>query len=72
MPIYRDTQHLYRVLDALFDRVRSSPEIASRLREGNLVVRFRYSEPEGVATIDLRPMPLSYKFGPSDLRPDVE
>jgi len=72
MAVFRDTEHLYEVLGALFDRVRQDPVISHRLLEGNLVVRFRFTDPEGVVTIDLRQAPLSYEFGPSDLQPDVE
>ncbi len=72
MPVFRDTAHLYQVLGALFDRLRAEPTIAARLLEGNLVIRFRFTEPEGMVTIDLRRAPVTYTFGESDLRPDVE
>jgi 2-oxoisovalerate dehydrogenase E1 component len=72
MPVFRDTEHLYQVLGALFQRVETEQVIVSRLLEGNLVVRFRFTDPEGTATIDLRRAPIRYTFGPSDLEPDVE
>ena len=72
MPVFRDTDHLYEVLGALFDRLRAEPTIAERLLEGKLVVRFRFTDPEGVVTIDLRQAPITYTFGESDLKPDVE
>jgi 2-oxoisovalerate dehydrogenase E1 component len=72
MAVFRDTEQLYQVLGALVDRVAAEPEIAKRLLGSNLVVRFRYTEPEGVVTIDLRRSPLTYAFGASDLEPDVE
>lgn len=72
MAVFQGTQHMYQVLGALFDRVKAEPDIANRLLEGNLVVRFSFTDPDGVATIDLRRAPLSYEFGPSDLQPDVE
>jgi len=72
MPIFNDTDHLYQVLGALFRRVQAEPAIADRLLEGNLVVRFRFTDPEGVATIDLRRAPITYTLGESDLEPDVE
>ena len=53
VPVFRDTDHLYQALRALFERIQREPAIADRLLEGNLVVRFRFTEPEGVATIDL-------------------
>jgi 2-oxoisovalerate dehydrogenase E1 component len=72
MPVFRDTSHLYQVLGALFERVAAEPAIASRLLEGNLIVRFRFTDPEAVVTIDLRRAPVTYTFGQSDLKPDVE
>jgi 2-oxoisovalerate dehydrogenase E1 component len=72
VPVFRDTDHLYQVLGALFERVAAESVIADRLLEGNLIVRFRFTDPEGAATIDLRRAPIAYTFGPSDLKPDVE
>jgi pyruvate/2-oxoglutarate/acetoin dehydrogenase E1 component/TPP-dependent pyruvate/acetoin dehydrogenase alpha subunit len=72
MSVFRDTDHLYQVLRALFERVAAEPAIANRLLEGNLVVRFRFTDPEGVVTVDLRRAPVKYAFGESDLQPDVE
>jgi len=72
VPVFRDTDHLYQVLGALFERVAAEPAIAARLLEGNLVVRFRFTDPEGAATIDLRRAPIRYTLGESDLEPDVE
>jgi 2-oxoisovalerate dehydrogenase E1 component len=72
MPVFRDTEHLYEVLGALFERVAAEPATARALLEGNLVVRFRFKDPDGMATIDLRRAPLRYTFGESDLKADVE
>jgi 2-oxoisovalerate dehydrogenase E1 component len=72
MSVFRDIDHLYEVLGALFERVAAEPAIVERLLEGNLVVRFRFTEPDGAVTIDLRQAPLAYTFGESDLEPDVE
>jgi 2-oxoisovalerate dehydrogenase E1 component len=72
MPVFRDTNHLYQVLGALFERVATEPAITERLLEGSLVVRFRFTEPDGVATIDMRRAPIKFALGGSELEPDVE
>ena len=80
MSIFRDTDHLYQVLGALFEQVAAEPAIVDRLLEGNLVVRFRFTEPYGSVTVDLRQAPLTFTFGQPDgstepvqeLEPDVE
>jgi len=72
MSTFRDTAHLYQVLAALFDRVQQEPEIAGKLAQSRLVVRFVFHDPEGMVTVDLRKDPVTYITGPCDLVPDVE
>ncbi len=72
MTTFADSDQLYRVIGAMFDRVSADPEIASALLESGMVLRLNYRDPEATATIDLRQDPISYSFGPSDLDADVE
>jgi 2-oxoisovalerate dehydrogenase E1 component len=69
---FRDTDHLYEVLGALFTRLRDEEAIAEKLLEGNLIVRFLFTEPDGQATVDLTKEPITFVLGESDLEPDVE
>ncbi|MFO3796361.1 MAG: thiamine pyrophosphate-dependent enzyme, partial [Anaerolineales bacterium] len=72
MPVFRSTDELYAVMGTLFERLKQDEQLATRLLEGNLVVRFRWNNPPGEVTIDLRRAPIAYTFGPCDLQPDVE
>lgn len=72
MPVFRDTAELYRVLGAFFEKVAARPEVAAPLLASGLVLRFRYTEPAGEATVDLRAPPVRWTFGESGLAPDVE
>ncbi len=72
MPVFRSTEELYTVMGALFVRLKDHPDIAPRLLEANMVIRFRWRDPDGEVTIDLRRAPITYTFGPCDLPPDVE
>ena len=72
MSTFRDTAELYGVLDALFARVSQQTELATSLLAGELVLRFTYKEPAGSVTVDLREPPLTWTFGDSELKPDVE
>lgn len=72
MAIFRDTEHLYQVLDAFFHRVAARPAVANGLLAGGFVLRFRYTDPAGQVTVDLRRAPLSWTFGDSEQRPDLE
>lgn len=69
---FKDTDQLYRVLDAFFKRLAAKADVAEALLAGGFVLRFRYTEPEGVVTIDLRKPPVTWAFGETDLRPDLE
>jgi len=72
MGYFRDTDHLYQVLGALFERLRHEEAIAARLLESNLIIRFLFTEPDGQATVDLTQEPITFVLGESDLKPDVE
>jgi 2-oxoisovalerate dehydrogenase E1 component len=72
MQTFRDAAHLYAVLDPFFKRMTTQPEIADSLAAGALVLRFRYTEPEGQVTIDLRQQPFCWTFGETPLTPDLE
>jgi 2-oxoisovalerate dehydrogenase E1 component len=72
MRVFHSTQELYQVMGALFERLQADPTVTQRLLESKLVVRFRWHDPEGEATIDLRHAPITYTFGPTQLPADVE
>jgi 2-oxoisovalerate dehydrogenase E1 component len=72
MPLFRDSEHLYGILDAFFTRMREQEAIASAMLAGKFVLRFRYTEPDGQVTVDLRGDELTWKFGKVDLDPDLE
>lgn len=72
MAVFRTTEELYTIMGALFERLKEHPDIAPRLLESNMVIRFRWRDPDGEVTVDLRHAPITYTFGPCDLRPDVE
>jgi 2-oxoisovalerate dehydrogenase E1 component len=72
MTVFDSTEELYQVMGLLFERIAQDPQIAPGLLEGKMVVRFRWVDPEGQATIDLRQETIAYSFGPSELQADVE
>lgn len=72
MPVFSDIDRLYEAMDATFRRAQEQPEVVQALLAGNLVVRFRYQDPEGEITVDLTREPLNWTCGPCDLPADVE
>lgn len=72
MPFYRDTEELYKVLDAFFQRVAEDGDLTRGLVASDMILRFRYTEPSGEATVDLRSAPISWRFGETELHHDLE
>lgn len=72
MSVFKDTQHLYRVLGSLFERAVNDPDISQALLKSGMIVQFTFFEPEGSILIDLRQSPISISYGPSELKPDVQ
>jgi len=72
MPTFRDDTHLYKVMDTFFGRIAADASLVEALTAGKFILRFRYSEPEAMATIDLREAPMTWQFGECDLKPDLE
>jgi 2-oxoisovalerate dehydrogenase E1 component len=72
MSVFRNTQHLYRVLGTLFERALAEPEISQALMKSDMVVQFTFVDPEGKILLDLRKSPPSVDYDPVGLKPDVE
>ena len=75
-PNFRDTEHLYRVFDAIFQDFFTDEEIAPRLRESGLIVQWVYKDPDGVVTFNLRDEPRpgfhgDWQLGETTWTPDV-
>jgi len=52
MSVFNSTDELTQVMRSLWERLRDDPEVAPKLLESRLIVRFRYRDPEGTITID--------------------
>ncbi len=72
MCTFRDTDHMYCVLGAFFQRLSQEQEISAAMLAGNFVLRLSYSDPAGQITIDLREDALNWTFGDCDLEPELE
>ena len=72
MAFFRDTEHLYSVLDTFFTAMAGEGEIARAMLAGKFVLRFRYSQPDGQITVDLRGDDLVWELGDCTLQPDLE
>ena len=70
-PGFGDQEQLYEVLDAMLTKATAQDDIAKAFLAGNFVLCFRYKDPEGQLTIDLRKAPITWEFGESELKPDL-
>lgn len=52
MPYFKDEAELRSIIGMLYDRVKVDAKIAPRIRDGKIIVQFRYTEPFGVVTIN--------------------
>ena len=77
MAYFRDQRQLYEVLGAFFDRVRRDPTLGRKLQASRLIIRFVYTDPDGVVTINFADPPPeegtygAFEFGESSWAPDV-
>jgi len=74
---FKDAEEMYRCFGALFERARFDPQIGPKIAKAGIIVRFEYTDPEGVITIDLKNEPkeegayATIYLGECDLSPDV-
>ena len=75
---YKSTEEMYKVLGALFEKVKFDAEVGKKLKAAKIAVRFRYRDPEGSATINAKDKQadanafFEYSFGKTDAPVDVE
>src|ERR1700755_2525248 len=73
MPFFSNTDELYLVMDRLWSHIQSDEQIAQKLLDSRLVVRFIYKDPDGSLTVDGSDgKELRFHLGVSELRADVE
>ncbi|MEW6203242.1 MAG: SCP2 sterol-binding domain-containing protein [bacterium] len=70
MPIFRDIEHFYSVMTPFFNRLKDNPEIGPKVIASGLVIRFIYTEPDAILTIDCPNAQVIQ--GNSELNADVE
>ena len=52
MPLFRDYDDLYSCFSQLYDEAKCDSRIAPKIKDSNLVIQFRYDEPQAVVTIN--------------------
>jgi alkyl sulfatase BDS1-like metallo-beta-lactamase superfamily hydrolase len=74
MAYFKDSEEMYQIHQALFDRLATHPEVGPAIAASNLVVRFVVHDPDGIITVNCREEKgkyISYVMGESSLQPDL-
>jgi len=78
MGVFRDADHFYACVGELMDRAKADPRVGPKIAKSNIVIQFRYTEPEAMTTINAKEKPtqpgayVDVIHGPCDLKPDVK
>lgn len=74
---YRDTAQLYEIYGAFLRRVLEDPKVGPKMARTGIIIRFEYTDPDAVVTIDLKNPPAepgmhgTFHMGPCSLRADT-
>ena len=52
MAVFANTGELISVMTTLWERIKLDPDMSEKLLRSQLIVQFRYRDPEGLITID--------------------
>lgn len=70
MAVFKDADQIYEILGEFFNNLKDNPDIGPKVIKSNLIIQFKYSDPDSVITID---SPNNKVIcGDTDLKPDVE
>jgi hypothetical protein len=73
MPVYQDSQQLYKTMETLFTRLAVEyPHSLTSLAEAGLILRFKLSSPQAEIIVNGRKKPASVSYGKTVLRPDLD
>ncbi len=77
MGTFRDAKQFYDCVGELMDRAKQDPQVGPKIAKSGIIIRFVYTEPDAVTTINARDKPtqpgafIDVIHGPCDLKPDV-
>lgn len=77
MGVFKDSQQFYDTVGEVMTRAALDPYIGSSVARTEIVIQFRYTDPEAQITLDAKDRPtqpdayFDVFFGPCDLQPDV-
>ena len=72
MPVFKDAEQMYDCIGAVLDFLREDEKASVAFRKSGLIIRFKYSDPDGEITIDGSQDPITLNCGPCDRKPIVD
>lgn len=72
MAVFDSDQHLYSVLQSVFDRLSAEPARIEAFTRSNLVIRMRFSDPAAQVLLDGRQPPLEAFYGETPGKANME
>lgn len=72
MPVFQSEEHLYDVMNDVFMAVSADPENIESFVRSNLVIRIRFTAPQGELLVDGRQPPLEVFYGPRPGKANLE
>ena len=64
MAVFQSDQHLYTVLQSVFDRLTAQPQNIDAFSHSNLVIRMLFQNPSAEVLLDGRQPPMEVFYGP--------
>ena len=77
MSVFKDADQFYQCVGALMDRAKMDPQVGAKIAKGDVIIQFRYTEPEAMTTINAKDEPtqegayVDVIHGSCDLKPDI-
>lgn len=77
MALFQSSEQFYDCVGALMERAKVDPEIGPKIAKSNIIIRFIYSDPEAITTVDAHGQPhqqaayVDVYHGESDLKADI-
>jgi hypothetical protein len=72
VPVFKDTVQLYDCISSILEYLREHPPARDAFLKSGLIVRFKYSAPDGEITIDGTGQPIGLFCGPCNRVPTVD
>lgn len=72
MAVFSSTSELQLVMADLWQEIKQNPEVCERLAASNLIVQFRYREPDGLITINCADGNMNIHIGDTEVKPHIE